>query len=370
MLINTDYWRSCIISSSKQHMTIMLNNVAGAQCIMTVVYALNLAFDRVILWKELIKESNTYNIPWCVMGDFNRVRFINEKQGGRSLNLENVQELNKFITSTAMSEMKISGVKFSWRSGPGKNIATRIDRVFCNLEWMRTFINSNAQYLQLSTSDHVRILMQFSANRNNDGAKPFKFLNHWIYSKGYEEVTEKMFRFPLKNQLFNLVNIQKGLKQVLKKWSFGKFSMQKQVDCHRKEVSCALEEVEKMHNTQNALKLKNAQDMLKSSLEKLAIETQQKAKCKWLKWNDECSKKFYAKLTTRRFQNNVHNLLDTSGNVVKTSKEIENEAIQYFHSLYNADNLASKFPRIIPKEKVNEAGKNFLNASFSEEEIK
>ena len=207
IMINSDLWSSYVISMSKQHITCMLNNTAGAQCIVTVIYALNLESERKTLWKQLEKEANTFITPWCIIGDFNCVRFLKDKMGGNKLTTRNIQELNNFINSAGVKELSISGVKYSWRSGPNKNIATKIDRLLCNIEWMNMFKSSHAKYLDLSTSDHVPIMFQFNHTQTLEGPKPFKFRNHWVKCEGYKEAIEKHFVFPEENQLFNLIQM-------------------------------------------------------------------------------------------------------------------------------------------------------------------
>ncbi|KAK1299942.1 hypothetical protein QJS10_CPB13g01063 [Acorus calamus] len=52
---------------------------------LTFIYALNLIAERQELWTDLQQLAQQISGPWLVGGDFNKVRFLREKQGGRPL---------------------------------------------------------------------------------------------------------------------------------------------------------------------------------------------------------------------------------------------------------------------------------------------
>lgn len=83
---------------------------------MSFIYAKNTQCERKELWEKLIHEFNTIMIPWCIIRDFNCVRFMKEKRGGNKLTWINIQELNNFVNATGLAEMSIVGAMFSRRS--------------------------------------------------------------------------------------------------------------------------------------------------------------------------------------------------------------------------------------------------------------
>jgi len=69
-------------------MSFLAYNVGALQILGTVVYGADIHHYRRLLWSDLkaIAVSHSH-ILWIVMGDFNTVRFTQEKLGGRQLGI-------------------------------------------------------------------------------------------------------------------------------------------------------------------------------------------------------------------------------------------------------------------------------------------
>jgi len=66
------------------------------------------------LWADLINVATAYNqLPWMLVGDFNVARYSDEKIGGRSISIQQLQDFNDFIDSCALSDIKHIGDKWS-----------------------------------------------------------------------------------------------------------------------------------------------------------------------------------------------------------------------------------------------------------------
>ena len=63
----------------------------------TSVYGPNSVIVRRLLWEELFGLSSWWNVPWCVGGDFNAVRFPFERVGSTVLQLPCVSSLILFL---------------------------------------------------------------------------------------------------------------------------------------------------------------------------------------------------------------------------------------------------------------------------------
>jgi exonuclease III len=48
----------------------------------SMVYGPNRDSDRRLLWEELAEIGSWWSLPWCIGGDFNVVRFPNERRAG------------------------------------------------------------------------------------------------------------------------------------------------------------------------------------------------------------------------------------------------------------------------------------------------
>ena len=210
VFIDKKIWTTRMLAESAQHITLLLHNSAGEKCVISFIYAKNTQSERKELWDKLIEEAKKCSLPWCIIGDQNCVRLVKEKKEGNMLTWNNIQELNNFVNCAGLTEMNIVGSKFSWRSGPMKNISTRIDRVITNVEWLAVFSNSNASYMDITTSDHAPIQLNMSTISQIICARPFKFRNHWLKCKDYNELAKDFFKFPAdKNTMYNIVQMQK-----------------------------------------------------------------------------------------------------------------------------------------------------------------
>jgi len=103
------------------------------------VYAPCNAREKTALWEVItnIKLVNqTYN--WCVLGDFNAVRRVNERKGKsvRSNQSSQTKRFNEFIDKNVLLEIRIVGRRFTWYKQNG-TIKSRLDRILVSIEWLQ-----------------------------------------------------------------------------------------------------------------------------------------------------------------------------------------------------------------------------------------
>lgn len=194
IIFNTDVWNAQVYYLSDQHISVVLTNVGGAKFMCTFIYAQNFDHKRKKLWDNLILESRIISLPWLLLGDFNCIRFSNDKLGGTTVPTQKMQEVDCFLHASGLLELSTSGFDFTQWSGPAKNILTKIDRVLCNVEWTTKYNMATIKLLPSSSSDHTPILVQFDANYKKSIQKPFKFMNHWTLADGYNTLIENAWK--------------------------------------------------------------------------------------------------------------------------------------------------------------------------------
>ena len=92
----------------------------GCQFNFIGIYASNSMQERNTLWSDLTNIANgCLNVPWIVLGDFNTVRYTNEKEGGRQLSESQLQSFNDYIDTAALFNMKSVGNWLSWSNQGG-----------------------------------------------------------------------------------------------------------------------------------------------------------------------------------------------------------------------------------------------------------
>ncbi|XP_030930978.1 uncharacterized protein LOC115956836 [Quercus lobata] len=142
----------------------------------TGVYGPNSVRDRRFLWEELFGLNSWWNVPWCVGGDFNVVRFPFERSGSTSFTAA-MWEFSNFIFEQGLIDIPLQGGSFTW---------------------------SNTR--------------EVASKR---GMRPFRFENLWLEDEGFVERVQSWWESynVLGAPSFVLANKLKLLKNDLKKWN-------------------------------------------------------------------------------------------------------------------------------------------------------
>ncbi|XP_042966737.1 uncharacterized protein LOC122300279 [Carya illinoinensis] len=125
----------------------------------TLVYAKCNYQERRRLWSAL-EDTNTNNLPWIVVGDFNIIRYDYERRGGKPRNAMAMEEFNHTIDICGIMEMPFSGPSLSWCNGHSNYTRSwaRLDRIFFNASGCNQFHEAHVKYLPRTSSDHAPML--------------------------------------------------------------------------------------------------------------------------------------------------------------------------------------------------------------------
>ncbi|XP_077249743.1 uncharacterized protein LOC143889425 [Tasmannia lanceolata] len=191
---------------------------SGIRISVTMVYAKNAGSDKRILWDDLRVVASSINKPWVVAGDFNIVRFCEERYGGPGPIQGDIEDFNSCIFDCYLSDLKALGHTFSWtnKSAP-KNLKLRkLDRALVNEEWLCSYPLSLANFKNPGLSDHCPIIIQ-TLEPNSHDRKPFKFHDMWLEDLSLYEVVEKAWASKFKgNPLFRVTRKLKEVKRCIK----------------------------------------------------------------------------------------------------------------------------------------------------------
>ena len=102
---------------------------------LSVVYGSNSASVRKELWRELIRISQVVQGPWLVGGDFNTVKEVYEKNGGRDLLIYDHPQLESFhdcLQFCHLFDMRATRHIWSWSK---KSVESRRIMVRLRLSW-------------------------------------------------------------------------------------------------------------------------------------------------------------------------------------------------------------------------------------------
>jgi hypothetical protein len=115
--------------------------------------------------------------PWLLCGDFNLIRYPNEKNNNR-FNRVLADAFNSLIHSLALFELPLTDRQFTWTNRRSPPTLMRLDRAFLNVAWDATFPDSSLASRPRLTSDHFPLLI--TASTAIPASHRFHFENAWL----------------------------------------------------------------------------------------------------------------------------------------------------------------------------------------------
>lgn len=107
LLLAKSVWTFVVMSSSPQHITLLLKNIGGLQCYCIYFYASNSFFERQNLWDLLHLDASTIRSPWLAMGDFNNALNLKDKKGGLPIPFSYLNSFENSLFNCGLVESKL-----------------------------------------------------------------------------------------------------------------------------------------------------------------------------------------------------------------------------------------------------------------------
>ena len=100
--------------------------------------------------------KNSSSLPWLVIGDFNEIIGLSEKEGGRIRPKRQMELFLEVINFCALRDLGYVGLKFTWlfQQRDGFQIRERLDRALGSSDWLVLFPRASLHHLSSSVSDH------------------------------------------------------------------------------------------------------------------------------------------------------------------------------------------------------------------------
>lgn len=148
-------------------------------------------------WTHLIDLCPLVNIPWTVIGDFNNILALAEKQGGIQLHTIHMSRFMNFVNTCGLIDLQPKGSLFSWwnKQQPPNNIYERLDRALPNSSWLNRFPLTELSNLPISGSDHGLILLSFH-NVAHTRSKCFKYEAMWLQHPTFLDIVKQVWNTP------------------------------------------------------------------------------------------------------------------------------------------------------------------------------
>ena len=145
-------------------------------------------------WLKLKYLNGMSNLPWLIIGDFNEITCVDEKEGG---SCRPQQQLGNFMDTVNWCRLKdvgFVGPKFTrlYQRGDGVQIRERLDRALATVEWLNLFPSAKLFHLTFSASDHSPLSLHFERRPPKIRVgRVFRFESMWLKDSRCEEIVHE-----------------------------------------------------------------------------------------------------------------------------------------------------------------------------------
>ena len=307
------------------------------------VYGPNSSSGKKRLWRELDYVHGLWDFSWCIAGDFNAVRFSNERRGGCRVNRD-MRRFSAFIDRNDLVDLPLLGASFTWsnRNDEAPRMS-RIDRFLLSPCFESYQSGCTQAILPCGVSDHFPIFL--SCPKEDWGAKPFRFELMWLQEPSFGPMVMEWWNsFVFEgNAGFTLHSKLRALKGKLKCWNHevvGK--IESKIDSLSKEIMqlTLREETSDLSEEDMARRRQAREDLDKYTLME-EIKWRQRSRINWLKAGDRNTKFFHCMATAKKRRNGLSHLM-VDGNMVSDKGEICDIVIAFYDKLYSSSSGSSR----------------------------
>ncbi|KAK1323417.1 hypothetical protein QJS10_CPA02g01110 [Acorus calamus] len=328
--------------------------------------------DRLHLWCSLIEISESVLLlPWLVGGDFNEVRYSNEKVGGRSAHVRRLRKFNECISKSLLSDLKAIGHTFSWSNHQADHIMSRLDRILVNSAFVNDFPLSMVNYLAPGFSDHspMQVICEPVIP---SGPKPFKYFEMWEAHPSFKSTVESAWATEVVgNPLYCLVKKIAATKHALKQWNKATFGPIQHMLRRSRENLAEIQARLQLHPMDQNLITEEqlARAKYQGNLQQEECFLRQKSRQLWLSSGDSNSRFFYDSLKNRTTINTIRSLHLPGGEELTDPVGIKEHIVEYFSNLLNRDSGCT-IPPLRSYGTISDLENQSLLAPISPKEIR
>ncbi|GJT35599.1 RNA-directed DNA polymerase, eukaryota [Tanacetum coccineum] len=296
-----------------------------------------------MLWDYLGHVIDSWKGKVIIMGDFNVVRYKNERFGS-NFNVQGATAFNSFIVNADLEEVPLGGCAFTWCHKSASKMS-KLDRFLISESLLSVYLNFSAITLDRFLSNHRPILLRESTY--DYGPIPFWFFRYWLEVDGFKKLVIDVWHDTSAdgpNDMLNLMNKLKNLKKKIRVWN-GNAS--DDIIYKRLEIVKPIQELDKQQS----------------------MEMAQKAKIKWAIEGDKNSKYYHRVLNKKRNHLSIRGVLEASI-WIKNPNLVKNEFLTHLKNRFKRPKkvrpvLIMDFPR-----QLNSMQQMDMKAEVLNEEIK
>lgn len=152
---------------------------------LTGVYGPQTDADKLLFLQEITYVSNQVLPAWLILGDFNLILNVHEKNNAR-VNLPMINRFKTTVQNLELARIEIRGRKYTWCNDQLSPTMTKIDHCFASAEWLEIFPRADLSALASLGSDHSALFLQGDVAM--EFFKGFRFESHWTSMPGFLEM--------------------------------------------------------------------------------------------------------------------------------------------------------------------------------------
>jgi hypothetical protein len=283
------------------------NVSSGFEWAFSGVYGPNRNAERRLFWEELSGICSWWDVPWCVGGDFNTVRFPSERVGSDQTSPA-MRDFSDFISSLGLLDIPMEGGSMTWSNFMSRS---RLDRFLFSPSLEDHFSKIIQRRLPLLLSDHFPVLLICGYLQKRKS--PFRFENMWLKEAGFHDKVKQWWESYIfaGSSSFILAQKLKALKVDLRKWNVEVFG---DVNVRKNTLLTSIQHLDGLEEEgQLSVEDKMARDHLKSDFEHVLlmdeITWRQKSRALWLREGDHNTRFFHRIANSNRRFNTISRLL-------------------------------------------------------------
>lgn len=190
-------WNSVLVNSVPLEITSqvihwkVVDRTTSKSFICNFVYGLHNIPRRRDLWSSLLNWGMSNNQPWIVLGDFNSILWLEDRQGGVTHSTAKIEDFLSCTISLGLEDVYSVGSHYTWTN---RTVWTKLDRALINLEWHSQNPNCVVYFLHFNTlSDHTPMVDTLQL-QNHIRNRSFKFLNMWMSHHSFISVMREIWQ--------------------------------------------------------------------------------------------------------------------------------------------------------------------------------
>ncbi|XP_075650222.1 uncharacterized protein LOC142620797 [Castanea sativa] len=323
-------------------------------------------------WRMLQTLSSSSQLPWVVIGDFNEITRMEEKEGGVEWPISQMSRFKNTIWSCGLHEARFNGPIFTWwyQTCEGVQIREHLDRALVSKEWLLQFPDAVVLHKLTSTSDHSQLLLLFRPKpKRKKIRRIFRFESMWLKDPKCAQIFSKAWsEGVISDPMFPIHSCLESCCARLTAWNQTEFGhMDKKISQLQKHLEWL--EVQKT-SRETIHDRRETRVQLNCWLDKEGAMWKQRSRLNWFREGDRNPRFFHAKASARHQKNMMDGIYDEVGVWQEEEDVVEQIFQNYYTKLFTSSN-PTEFTNLLEavQPKVTDSMNSSLVREFQPSEV-